>query len=291
MSEYLNIVAILGLLNDKYNTSLSDFMGEKVALITGAASGLGFQFCRLLAAESYDLVMVDKDREGLEKAAWLIEEMFGIRTETYVRDLGQNRAAEDLYREIASYELDILINCAGFGLFGFFAETDWQVEEAMLHLHVLNLTHLTKLVVQKMISRGSGRIMNVSSLAAFQPGPLMDIYYASKVYIHYFSEALANEVKGTGVTVTVLLPGIFNTNFARSAARYSGSPERKEKIVTTTVEQVAGEALKRMMKGKIRVIPGFSNKLLALVPRILPRDLVLLSLRWLQEHIRKKEFA
>jgi len=144
-------------------------------------------------------------------------------------------------------------------------------------------------VVQKMMLRGSGRIMNVSSLAAFQPGPLMNIYYASKAYIHFFSEALANEVKGSGVTVTVLLPGLFNTNFASTAARYSGSPEKKEKIVTTTVEQVARTALKGMMKGRIRIIPGISNKLLALAPRFLPRNLVLSALRRIQEDIRKKE--
>jgi uncharacterized protein len=264
-------------------------MDQKVALITGAASGLGREFCKLLAADSYDLVMVDKDRERLMQAEQMIRDVYGTVTDCFVRDLGKNRAAEDLYTDIASYELDILINCAGFGLFGFFAETDWKMEEAMLQLHVLNLTHLTKLVVQKMIKRGSGRIMNISSLAAFQPGPLMDIYYASKAYILSFSEALANEVKGTGVTVTVALPGLFNTNFARSAARYSGSAEKKEKIVTTTVEQVARAALKGMMQGRIRVIPGHSNKLLAMVPRLFPRDLVLTSLRRIQERIREED--
>ena len=187
------------------------------------------------------------------------------------------------------YELDVLINSAGFGLFGFFVETDWKFEESMLQLHVLNLTRLCKLVARKMVQRGSGRIMNVSSLAAFQPGPLMNIYYASKAYIHFFSEALANELKGSGVTCSVLLPGLFNTNFASSAARYSGSPQKKEKIVTTTVEQVAKTAMKGMMKGKIRIIPGFSNKLLALAPRFLPRDLVLSGLRRIQERIREKE--
>jgi len=161
----------------------------------------------------------------------------------------------------------------------------------MLQLHVLNLTRLTKLVVQKMILRGSGRIMNVSSLAALQPGPLMNIYFASKAYIHFFTEALANEVKGSGVTVTVLLPGLFNTNFASTAARYSGAPEKKEKIVTTTVEEVARKALKGLMKGRIRVIPGFSNKLLALAPRLLPRNLMLFAIRRIQEGIREKENA
>ncbi len=264
-------------------------MIRKKALITGAASGLGLEFSRLLAADSYDLVMVDKDGDGLELAARSIQDSSGTGTEVIVRDLGENRAAEELFGEVGQYEFDILINSAGFGLFGFFAETDWQIEETMLHLHVLNLTCLTKLVVQKMIKRGTGRILNISSLAAFQPGPLMNIYYASKAYIHFFSEALANEVKGTGVTVTVLLPGLFNTNFASSAARYSGSAEKKEKIVTTTVEQVARTALKGMMKGRIRVIPGFSNKLLALAPRFLPRNFVLSALRRIQESIRKQE--
>ena len=264
-------------------------MTEKKALITGAASGLGLEFCRLLAASSYDLVMVDKDGAGLEKAAQSIQEKYGTRTEPIVKDLGLNKAADELFREVEGHEFDILINSAGFGLFGFFVETDWQFEESMLQLHVLNLTRLTKLVARKMLYRGSGRIMNVSSLAAFQPGPLMNIYYASKAYIHFFSEALANELKGTGVTVTVLLPGLFNTNFASSAARYSGSSEKKEKIVTTSVEKVARTALRGMMKGRIRIIPGFSNKLLALAPRFLPRNLVLAGLRRIQEGIRKED--
>jgi short-subunit dehydrogenase len=264
-------------------------MIRKQALITGAASGLGLEFCRLLAADSYDLVMVDKDEKGLELAASSIQETYGTGAIMIAKDLGVNGAAEKLFGEVSQHEIDILINCAGFGLFGFFSETDWSMEEAMLQLHVFNLTRLTKLVVQKMMLRGSGRIMNVSSLAAFQPGPLMNIYYASKAYIHFFSEALANEVKGSGVTVTVLLPGLFNTNFANSAARYSGSPEKKEKIVTTTVKQVARTALKGMMKGRIRIIPGFSNKLLALAPRFLPRNLMLFALRRIQEGIRKNE--
>ena len=264
-------------------------MTRKQAFITGAASGLGLEFCRLLAASSYDLVMVDKDEAGLAQTARSIEDVYGTRTEVIVKDLGVNKAAEELFREVEGHEFDILINSAGFGLFGFFVETDWQFEESMLQLHVMNLTRLTKLVAQKMVLRGSGRIMNVSSLAAFQPGPLMNIYYASKAYIHFFSEALANELKGTGVTITVLLPGLFNTNFASSAAMYSGSPEKKEKIVTTSVESVAKTALKGMMKGRIRIIPGFSNKLLALAPRFLPRNLVLAGLRRIQERIRKEE--
>lgn len=262
-------------------------MAQKKALITGAASGLGLEFSKLLAADSYHLVMVDKNGDGLRQAARSIQNSFGTGAEIIIKDLGETRAAAELFGEVGHHEFDILINCAGFGLFGFFAETRWPVEEAMLQLHVVNLTHLTKLVVQKMIERGSGRILNVSSLAAFQPGPLMNVYYASKAYIHSFSEALANEVKGTGVTVTVLLPGLFNTNFASSAARYSGSAEKREKVVSTTVEKVARSGIKAMMKGRVRIIPGFTNRLFALAARLLPRNLVVSVLRRAQERIRK----
>ena len=263
-------------------------MTRKLALITGAASGLGFEFCRLLAAEGYDLIMVDKDREGLEQSRDKLKETYSITIQTHVQDLGKSGAAAELYRVIEDLELDVLINNAGFGLYGHFISTSWEIEEAMLQLHVLNLTHLTKLALQKMVLRGSGRILNVASLAAFQPSPTMSLYYASKGYMLYFSEAVANELKGTGVSLTVLLPGLFNTNFARTVARNSGSAERPEKIANTTVEEVARKALKGMMKGRIRVIPGFSNKLMALLPRFLPRNFVLSALRKLQERIRQE---
>jgi len=261
-------------------------MTRKLALITGAASGLGFEFCRLLAAEGHDLVMVDKNQEGLEHSARKLRESSGISIETLVEDLGKNQAARFLYEKVENHEFDVLINNAGFGLYGHFVNTDWEIEEAMLQLHVLNLTLLSKLILQKMVRRGSGRVLNVASLAAFQPSPTMSLYYASKGYMLYFSEAVANELKGTGVSLTVLLPGLFNTKFARTAARNSGSAERKEKVANTTVEQVAKKALKGMQKGRIRVIPGFSNKLMSLLPRFLPRNFVLSALRKVQEGLR-----
>jgi hypothetical protein len=261
-------------------------MNPKLALITGAASGLGYEFCRLLAAQDYDLIMVDKDAEGLERSAGALRQSTGASIRTLEKDLGRNKAASELYLDLGEPDLDVLINNAGFGLYGHFIRTDWEIEEAMLQLHVLNLTHLCKLVLLKMVQRGSGRVLNVASLAAFQPSPTMSLYYASKGYMLYFSEAVANELKGTGVSLTVLLPGLFNTNFARTAARNSGSAERQEKVANTTVEQVAKKALKGMMKGKIRVIPGFSNKAMALLPRFLPRNFVLSTLRRVQERLR-----
>ncbi|MEN8203519.1 MAG: SDR family oxidoreductase [Bacteroidota bacterium] len=262
-------------------------MDQKRAMISGAASGLGLEFCRLLAADRYDLILVDKHASGLDKASKELHETYGIQTDAHCIDLSVQGAGQELFEAVQNQEIDILINNAGFGVYGFFAETPWEVEEAMLQLHVLALTHLSKLMVQKMIRRGSGRILNVSSLAALQPGPLMNIYYASKAYIYSFSRALANELKGTGVSVSVLLPGLFNTSFASTTARNSGAPVKREKHRTTSVEQVAVMALKGMMKGKSRIIPGWKNRAMARASQLLPVSLVMAVLRLTQERIRK----
>ena len=255
-------------------------------MITGAASGLGLEFCRLLAAEAYSLMLVDKNASGLDRVAGELQQKYGVATDQFCVDLSVPGAGRELYEAVQDQDIDILINNAGFGVYGYFWETPWEVEEAMLQVHVLAVTHLTKLVVQQMIRRGTGQILNVSSLAALQPGPLMNIYYASKAYIYSFSRALANELKGTGVSVTVLLPGLFNTGFAGTTARNSGAPVKKEKHRTTSVEQVAGIALKGMRKGKSRVIPGWQNRAMAFASQWLPEGLVMAVLRRTQERIR-----
>jgi short-subunit dehydrogenase len=262
---------------------------KPLALVTGAASGLGLEFARLLAADLYDLVMVDSDREGLHRVKDELEQEFGISVETHMMDLGQEGAALAVWSVIGQRRIDVLINNAGFGLYGLFSETHWQKEESMLYLHVMTVTHLTKLVLRQMLDRGAGRILNVSSLAAFQPGPLMSVYYASKAYILSLSGALANEVKGTGVTVTVLAPGWFRTNFQKTIATISGVEESKARLHTATAGKVARKGYNAMMKGKAYVIPGFVNKLMAFVPRILPRRTSTNIVRFIQDRIRKKQ--
>jgi short-subunit dehydrogenase len=261
-------------------------MDQKRAMVTGAASGLGLEFCRLLAAEQYELILVDKDAPGLDAATNELEKAYKVHTEAYCVDLSLPGAGRKLFEMVQPKALDLLINNAGFGVYGLFSDTYWEVEERMLQLHVLAVTHLTKLVVQEMIQRSSGQILNVSSLAALQPGPLMNIYYASKAYIYSFSRALSHELKGTGVSVTVLLPGLFNTSFASTTARNSGSAVKKEKHSTTSVRQVATAALKGMRKGKGRVIPGWQNRAMALASHCLPENLVMYVLRRTQERIR-----
>lgn len=260
---------------------------EQTAVVTGAASGLGCEFARLLARDGYRLILVDADRKGLEKAGEDLMKEFGVSAGLHVINLATAEAAALLWESISETRIDILINNAGFGLYGFFAETDWQLEKSMLNLHVMTLTGLTKLVLEGMIKQGSGRILNVSSLAAFQPGPLMSVYYASKAYILSFSEALANELKGTGVTVTVLAPGWFRTNFQKTTAKYSNVEESQSKWHTATAGNVAQKGYRAMMKGRVVIVPGMANKLMSMAPRVLPRRSMTAIIRRIQEQLRR----
>ncbi|MGD9931109.1 MAG: SDR family NAD(P)-dependent oxidoreductase [Mangrovibacterium sp.] len=176
----------------------------KTGLVTGAASGLGFEFSNLLAQDSFDLVLVDVDEQKLLATKQKIRDIYPVHVETIICDLCQPGCVVAIYEQLEGRNIDILINNAGFGLYGFFSKTEWELEESMIYLHILTLTHLTKLILKDMINVNNGKILNVSSVAAFQPGPLMAVYYATKAYILSFSEALSNEVKGTGVSVTVL---------------------------------------------------------------------------------------
>lgn len=259
---------------------------EKTAMITGAASGLGFEISRLLAADSYELILVDRDGHGLEQARSSLEEEYNVRITTRPCDLSVAGAVDRLWAGLKEKRLDVLVNNAGFGLYGFFSETPWEKEEEMLHLHIMTVTRLTKLVLGSMKEQGSGRILNVSSLAAFQPGPLMSIYYASKAYILSFSEALANELHGTGITVTVVAPGWFRTNFQKATAIISNVEESRSRLHTATPEKVASAAYQAMKRGQVLVIPGPANRIMSMAPRVLPRRTMTRIIRRIQEGLR-----
>lgn len=259
---------------------------HKTALVTGAASGFGFEFSKLLAADSYNLILVDYNEPALVKAKELLSHNYPVMVECIVFDLSLPQAAIYIFEKAKGKQVDVLINNAGFGLFGYFAKTDWQTEEAMINLQVTTLTHLTKLFLPDMLTRGSGRIMNISSVAAFQPGPLMAIYYATKSYILSFSQAIANEVKGTGVTVTVFCPGQTKTRFQENVALKSHSEISKSHwIVDAAI--VAAVGYRAMQTGKTISVPGFANKLIVQLNRIMPRKTATSLVRILQENIRK----
>lgn len=258
---------------------------NKIALVTGAASGLGYELAFLLAKDSYDLILVDIDSDNLENAKTLIHEEFPVKLKLVVKDLSTQNVAQELFDEIGDTVIDVLINNAGFGIYGTFSNTDWERESEMLNLHIITTTHLTKLVLKGMLERGSGKILNMSSLAAFQPGPMMSLYYASKSYILSFSEAIANELKGTGVTVTALCPGQTKTSFQDvvSEGNYS---ENKISFNMGCPRDVAKYGYKAMQRGKTVAIPGNFNKFLSKLPRFLSRKTATSIIRRIQEKNR-----
>jgi hypothetical protein len=256
----------------------------KTALVTGAASGLGFELALLLAKDTYELILIDQDKEKLEQSKADILKAYDIKITLLIKDLSQTNIAQDIYNDVRNTSIDVIINNAGFGLFGTFSKTEWERESQMLHLHILTTTHLIKLILPDMVERRSGKILNLSSLAAFQPGPLMAIYYASKAYILSFSQAIANELKGTGVTVTVLCPGPTKTSFQNTVSKEC--TENKISFNMACPKQVAAYGYKAMQNGKVVAVPGVFNKFLSVLPRVLTRNRTTRIVRKIQEKNR-----
>ncbi len=257
----------------------------KTALVTGAASGLGYELALLLAADAYDLILVDIDKINLEKAKVIIAKDYPSNIKLIEKDLSTPNAAQDLFDEIGNTAIEVLINNAGFGIYGTFSNTDWERESDMLNLHIITTTHLTKLVLKGMLERGSGKILNMSSLAAFQPGPMMSLYYASKSYILSFSEAIANELIGTGVTVTALCPGQTDTSFQEVVSE-GNCPENKIRFNMGCADEVAKYGYMAMQKGKTVAVPGTINKFLSKLPRFVSRKTATAVIRRIQDKNR-----
>lgn len=259
---------------------------QQIGLVTGAASGLGFELAILLARDGYDLILADVDAEKLQNAKEKIAAQYSSKVQLIVKDLSRSNVAEQIFQAIQDRPVDVLINNAGFGIFGNFNDTDWQREMDMLNLHVMTTTHLTKLILKGMVARGSGKILNMSSLAAFQPGPLMSLYYASKAYILSFSEAIANELKGSGVTVTCLCPGQTNTCFQDVVSNGTRSSDNKINFNIACPKKVAKYGYEAMQKGKVVAIPGSLNKFLSKLPRFVSRNTATAVIRRIQERNR-----
>src|SRR6266513_320482 len=192
---------------------------KSVALITGASRGIGLALAKECANHGHDVVLVARRQDALEAAAGLIEGKYDVRATVLRADLSNSDASSEIFASILDQQMDIgiLINNAGFGLGGEFLETDLAREMEMIQVNATALTQLTKLFAPPMVKRRAGKIMNVASTAAFQPGPLMAVYYATKAYVLSFSEAIAEELRDSGVTVTALCPGPTRTDFAASA--------------------------------------------------------------------------
>lgn len=257
-----------------------------IAVITGASSGIGRDFAELYARDGHDLVLVARRREVLESLARTLGERYGVACDPFPADLARRLDREHLAARLRSIDDRIvaLVNNAGFGTHGYFHETDLERELEMIELNVAALTHIAKLVLPGMLARKNGRIVNVSSLAAFQPGPLMAVYYASKAYVQSFSEALAEETEGTGVTVTALCPGPTTTEFHGLAGIHPDAPAGGPQTMTS--REVAELGYHAAQQGKRVIVTGFRNRLVVLANRLLSRKRMTKLVRGVQEKRR-----
>jgi short-subunit dehydrogenase len=242
----------------------------KTALVTGASAGLGAEFARLFAADGHDVVLVARRRENLDALARDLETKHGVRSTVIAADLTRPEAPEAIMKELGARDIAIefLVNNAGFAMTGAFAEADRVRELGMLALNVTSVVHLTRLLLPAMVERRSGRILNVGSTAGFMPGPFMAAYYASKAFVNSFTQALAFELRGTGVTATVICPGPTATEFASVAGV---EKSRLFEAGTMRAGEVAALAYRAMMQGRSVAIPGVRNKLTILSLRFSPR--------------------
>jgi short-subunit dehydrogenase len=247
-----------------------DTTSKRTALITGASVGLGRDFAELFARDGHNLVITARNESQLQALAQKLRDQYQISVEVISSDLSVPDAAQEIFDAIhaKSIEIEFLVNNAGFGTHGPFAEAEVSSQLAMLQVNVLALTHLTRLFLPGMLARKSGRIMNVASLAAFLPGPLMAVYYATKAYVLSFSEALDNEVAGSGVTVTALCPGPTKTEF-QVRAGIENAPLFQSSVMSSFVAAEVG--YRAMMTGKRSVVAGLRNKVGAFAMRFLPR--------------------
>ena len=260
---------------------------SKTALITGASFGIGLEFARIFARERYNLVLVARSADRLRQLASELEKAHGVHSLILATDLTEPGASAYVLDQTtrAGIPVDVLVNNAGFGQYGRFAENDLEECLRQIQLNVTTLTHLTRLYLPGMIDRAkigrkSGRILNVASTAAFQPGPLMAVYFATKAYVLHFSEALANELNGTGVTVTCLCPGATATEFHKRA---NATGQRLLRFGAMDARTVAEDGYRALMAGKPVVISGFKNWLLAQSIRFSPRRLATAIARKIQE--------
>jgi len=251
--------------------------------VTGASSGIGYEFAKILAENKYNLVVVSRSLDKLNEIKNNFEQRYQISVLVLPADLSVPNICEEIYKELTEKKvvIDVLVNNAGFGKYGRYNEQDWETEREMIQVNLTSLTHLTKLFLKGMLERKEGKIINVGSTAAFGPGPLMAVYYATKAYVVSYSEALANELKGTGVSVTCLCPGQTATGFQKVAN--VGHVKFGPFSNLAKPQEVARYGFNAMLQGKRVVIPGVINKIMIFAVRFVPRRFMAGFVRYLQE--------
>lgn len=249
---------------------MARLMNSNTALVTGGAGGIGFELCKLIAADGYDLVLVDMNKIGMARAKNELESDFGINVKTLVKDLADPNAAKEIYDQLEEdgIEINLLVNNAGFGLSGQFVEMDLDAQLKMLQVNINAVVSLTSYFLPVLLKQDQASILNVASIGAFAAGPYMATYFASKAFVLSFSEALDMELDGSNVSVTGLCPGPTDTGFATRAGANSSLAFR---YTMTSVEFVAREAYQGMKAKRTVVVPGPAAKFIAFSARFVPR--------------------
>jgi hypothetical protein len=251
-------------------------------LITGASGGIGYELARFFGRDHHNLILVARSGDKLAQVAGELRPK-GITVKTIALDLASPPAPKFLFDQLQreGVAVEILINNAGFGSYGEFAQMPEEEILGQISLNITALTQLTRLFLPPMIARRSGRIMNVASTTAFQPGPLMAVYYATKAYVLSFSEAIANELRNSGVTVTCFCPGATHTGFAQRAG--TENSRLFKQIGAVSAEKVALDGYHAVMEGRTTVISGTHNWVVAQSTRFATRKMVTAISRWVAE--------
>lgn len=249
---------------------------KHTALITGASGGIGEELARVFATQGFDLVLVARSQGKLEELAQKLKTQHGIQSHAIGLDLSDPQSPALLQQKVSELglEVEVLVNNAGFADFGDFAQSELSKQMQMIQLNIATLTELTHRFLPAMVARKRGFVLNVASTAAFMPGPLMSVYYATKAYVLSFSEAIREELKGSGVQVTALCPGPVATGFQKAAAMEGSRLLTNPLNPMMPVEAVAQAGYEGLMRGQAVVVPGLMNKLIIQMPRFLPRSLV-----------------
>jgi short-subunit dehydrogenase len=254
---------------------------SETALITGASSGIGYELAKLFAADRYNLVLVARNEARLNSLAKMLREKHGVNVYVYTADLGDPAMPQQIYDRLQreNVTIDYLVNNAGFGARGAFSVLTTERQLEMIQVNVVALTHLTRLLLPSMLGRGCGGILNVASTAAFQPGPNMAVYYSTKAYVLFLSEALTEELSNTPLKVSCLAPGATQTGFAAEADMKTS---RLFRLGAMNAEYVARVGYEGFQTGKAIIVPGIRNKLVIFLIRLGPRAIVRKLAKYLQ---------
>jgi len=243
-------------------------------LITGASGGIGEELARLFAAHRHDLVLVARSEEKLQSLSGELGRAHDIRVRVLAADLADPSAPPRVFEALRQQGvgIDVLVNNAGFGARGAYAEIDYDLEARMIQVNISSVAHLTRLFLPGMLARRNGKILNVASTAAYVPGPFMAVYYASKAFVLSFSEAIAEETQSSGVTVTALIPGPTGTNFAATAGTQETRLFRSGSVMSAAA--VARVGFDGLMAGKRVVVAGIGNRFTVWSTRLAPRTML-----------------